>query len=56
MHENLTITDGVYGVLSEVDIRKRIMGLGQRIVSDKAGSIEESMSLNKEILKRLKQR
>ena len=28
MHENLTITDGVYGILSETDVRKQIIGLG----------------------------
>ena len=28
MNENLTITDGVYGILSETDIRKQIARLG----------------------------
>ena len=31
MHENLTITDGVYGILSDSDVRKRIAELGNRI-------------------------
>jgi hypothetical protein len=28
MNENLTITDGAYGILSETDIRKQIARLG----------------------------
>jgi len=28
MHENLTITDGVYGILSEKDVREQIATLG----------------------------
>ena len=31
MHENLTITDGVYGILSENDVRKQIGALGNNI-------------------------
>lgn len=30
MHSNLSITDGVYGVLSSADVGKRIAGLGQQ--------------------------
>ena len=32
MHSNLSITDGVYGVLSTADIGKRIAGLGGQLV------------------------
>ena len=31
MHENLTITDGIYGILSETDVRKQISELGQKL-------------------------
>jgi hypothetical protein len=31
MHENLTVTDGVYGVLSERDVRDRIIRLGREV-------------------------
>jgi hypothetical protein len=54
MHSNLSITDGVYGVLSEIDIREQIIGLGKRIFSDETSNIEELISLNKQILERLK--
>ena len=33
MHSNLSITDGVYGILSQQDISKRIQGLGKSITS-----------------------
>jgi hypothetical protein len=29
MHENLSITDGVYGILSETDVRQQIADLGR---------------------------
>ena len=32
MHSNLSITDGVYGVLSTADVGKRIAGLGGQLV------------------------
>ncbi|MGD0005281.1 MAG: hypothetical protein ABSE06_13755 [Anaerolineaceae bacterium] len=31
MHSNLTITDGVYGVLSTADVRQHITELGQQL-------------------------
>jgi len=29
MHSNLSITDGVYGVLSDMDVKKQIQKLGK---------------------------
>ena len=34
MHSNLSVTDGVYGILSESDVRGQIMALGKRTNSD----------------------
>ena len=34
MHTNLSVTDGVYGILSEADVRGQIESLGKRITSD----------------------
>jgi hypothetical protein len=31
MHSNLSITDGVYGILSTADVGRRIAGLGQKV-------------------------
>lgn len=30
MHANLSVTDGVYGILAEKDVRKEILRLGQK--------------------------
>ena len=35
MHSNLSITDGVYGILSETDVREQISSLGKRENQDK---------------------
>jgi len=51
MHENLTITDGVYGILSESDVKKRIGELGQRIVSAKNDDLGELIFLVKRFLR-----
>jgi hypothetical protein len=34
MHENLTITDGVYGILSETDVRKQIADLSYDVAKN----------------------
>jgi len=36
MHSNLSITDGVYGILSDTDIQKQIASLGSTTISGKA--------------------
>jgi hypothetical protein len=40
MHSNLSITDGVYGILSSADVGERIAGLGGKVASGKASTIE----------------
>jgi hypothetical protein len=34
IHENLSITDGVYGILSDVDVRSQIAMLGEKSAAD----------------------
>jgi hypothetical protein len=29
MHSNLSITDGIYGILSDMDVKAQIQGLGK---------------------------
>ena len=48
MHSNLSITDGVYGILSDTDIQKQIASLGNMTI--KGESKEELISLLKQIL------
>jgi integrase len=54
MHQNLTVTDGVYGVLSDVDVKRQIglLGVTPGLQQDK--NIEELRSLLRELTARLK--
>jgi integrase len=38
MHSNLSITDGVYGILSDIDVKNQIVSLGQKINSGQIDS------------------
>jgi len=42
MHENLSTTDGVYGILSEMDVKEQISELGRKIAQ---GSNQELSAL-----------
>jgi len=53
MHANLSITDGVYGILSETDVREQIAALGQQI---KVGDDKNLDLLADLLIERLKQR
>jgi integrase len=33
MHSNLSITDGVYGILSQIDVSDQMAKIGQKIIS-----------------------
>jgi len=55
MHQNLTITDGVYGILSETDVRKQIANLHQKIALGDDGELSNLMSLTKQLEEFLKQ-
>lgn len=52
MHSNLSITDGVYGVLSNLDVRTKITGLG-RTQPPASGSTSELRDLVRQILAEL---
>ncbi len=53
MHENLAVTDGVYGVLSDTDVKRQIAGLGQQPSIGKADDVESLSALLTEAIKRL---
>ncbi|MBN2502490.1 MAG: hypothetical protein JXB38_17030 [Anaerolineales bacterium] len=49
MHENLQVTDGVYGIFSNTDIQKKIAGLGRNessIDQDEIVRVLEQMLVN----------
>jgi hypothetical protein len=54
MHANLGITDGVYGVLSELDVKEQIGVLGKARVAGERDSIEQLIALNRELIRQLK--
>ena len=51
MHSNLSITDGVYGMLSDTDIQKQISSLGKKTTS--GGNKEEKLKLIQQLLQEL---
>jgi integrase len=53
MHSNISITDGVYGILSNIDVRSQITTLGQKKVSSEIEGIEEIKAMIKPLLKLL---
>lgn len=55
MHSNLSITDGVYGVLSTADVGQRIAGLGRQLETGQASQEDLADQLIK-LAMQLKQR
>jgi hypothetical protein len=55
MHSNLSITDGVYGVLSTADVGQRIAGLGMQLENGQASQEDLADQLIK-LAMQLKQR
>ena len=51
MHSNSSITDGVYGILSDTDIQKQILSLGRKTTS--GGNKEEKLKLIQQLLQEL---
>jgi integrase len=43
MHANLSITDGVYGVLSEKDVKNQILSLGEKNTSENVQDLAEQV-------------
>jgi hypothetical protein len=54
MHSNLSVTDGVYGILSESDVRGQIEKLGEKLVTEKINDTNDIISLLDELISRLK--
>jgi hypothetical protein len=54
MHSNLSITDGVYGILSTADVGQRISGLGQKVAIGEVNQTEllNQLTLLTEMLKK----
>ena len=50
MHANISTTDGIYGILSEADVREKIALLGQDKKADDIIDIAELKSLTKRLL------
>jgi hypothetical protein len=47
MHKNLSITDGVYGILSETDVRVQIVELSKSITNSETYNIKELVTLTR---------
>jgi len=56
MHSNISTTDGIYGILSETDIREQISSLGKIANSSKEDRLEELANLAKSILETIENR
>ena len=54
MHSSLTVTDGIYGILSTADVGKRISGLGEKLAAGAAsqGDIASQIIALAEMLKK----
>ena len=53
MHSNISITDGVYGILSDNDVKGQISMLGQSMVSKGERDIEELKIMARKLLDKL---
>jgi site-specific recombinase XerD len=53
MHSNISITNGVYGILSKNDVKGQIVGLGQQISSTETKDIDGLMSMIRQLLDKL---
>lgn len=54
MHSSLTVTDGIYGILSSADVGKRIAGLGGKLAAGDSslGDIASQIIALAELLKK----
>ncbi len=53
MHANLSITDGVYGILSEGDIKAQINKLGTLNLGDESNNTERLIYITKELTRKI---
>ena len=54
MHENLTVTDGVYGVLSDTDVRRQILKLAGNVPVAQEGEKHQVIAALQGLLTELK--
>jgi len=55
MHQNLTITDGVYGILSDADVRNQIAALGGETGPEGDKEAEEFRTLANRLIRSLQE-
>jgi hypothetical protein len=55
MHKNLSITDGVYGVLSDKDVRNKIVYLGKDIDLKTVTESDELVTLLRSLLMKIEE-
>jgi hypothetical protein len=53
MRSNISITDGVYGILSDNDVRGKIAALGKQLFPSETNDIEELKTMTKQLLDKL---
>jgi hypothetical protein len=53
MHTNISITDGIYGGLSEMNVKAQITSLGTENISFTQDNFHELMQLNKELIRKI---
>jgi hypothetical protein len=53
MHKNLSITDGVYGILPTIDIREQITLLGKKVDDKNPDSLDELLKVTKLLIEKL---
>lgn len=54
MHANLSITDGVYGILSEKDVQENIKSLGMNQNTTRSNGQEDVILFLEQLLKQVK--
>jgi len=54
MHTNLSVTDGIYGVLSKTDVKEEIVNLSKKIEAVETDKVSELIPLIEKLLGKLK--
>jgi len=53
MHTNISTTDGIYGILSETDIKAKIANLGENNMLADNPSLKKLINLTKKMIEKL---
>ncbi len=54
MHSNLSVTDGIYGILDDADVKQEIITLGEKFGTSETSNIDYIILLLESILSQLK--